>query len=62
MNLTKHGTWKRRQRLTIRPNDTLLEVMVLAAGEERRTVAETLLAIVTDWALKRDLARSGNPK
>ena len=36
------GTWKRPQRLTLRLNDTLLEAVVLAAGEEQRTVAETL--------------------
>jgi hypothetical protein len=64
MEITRHGTWKRDQRITLRLNENMAAEVAAAATADRRTVAETILNIVADWIVEREIARltEGVPK
>ena len=58
MELTRHGTWKRDRRVTLRLNDAMRSEFAAAAAENRHTVAEVMLGALADWCIAREIARS----
>jgi predicted regulator of amino acid metabolism with ACT domain len=57
MKITRHGTWVRDQKIMVRLNEIMQAEIAAAAAEDRRTVAETILNIVADWIVDREIAR-----
>jgi hypothetical protein len=56
MEVTKLGDWRRNPWVMLRLNEAMRAEVAWAAAEDRRTVAETILDILTDWLIAREAA------